>query len=164
MPRLPECIRIHTPSSWSSATSKKWLPLPIVPSCTSTFRTCLSVRWVRGMSRWACHHAWASGVGSACHFPRPAGTTPGMASTNGSSESGSTSARKLVRAAIMPHPMSTPIAAGITAPTVGITLPTVEPFPRWASGIRATWPAMIGSRPSASACASVYGSRSDAQL
>ena len=34
-----------------------------------------------------------------------------------------------VRAAIMPQPMSTPTAAGITAPLVGITEPTVAPIP-----------------------------------
>src|SRR6266498_3704605 len=43
-----------------------------------------------------------------------------------------------VRTAIIPHPMSTPTAAGMIAPSVGSTLPTVAPLPKWASGIRAT--------------------------
>ena len=42
------------------------------------------------------------------------------------------------RAAIMPHPMSTPTADGITAPSVGITEPTVAPMPTCASGMSAT--------------------------
>ena len=42
-----------------------------------------------------------------------------------------------VRTAIMPQPMSTPTAAGMMAPSVGMTEPTVAPLPRWASGIRA---------------------------
>ena len=44
-----------------------------------------------------------------------------------------------VRTAIIPQPMSTPTAAGMTAPSVGMTLPTVAPLPRWASGMSATW-------------------------
>eukprot|EP00095_Tigriopus_kingsejongensis_P009403 maker-scaffold1676_size31565-snap-gene-0.11 protein:Tk09403 transcript:maker-scaffold1676_size31565-snap-gene-0.11-mRNA-1 annotation:"unnamed protein product" len=38
----------------------------------------------------------------------------------------------------MPQPKSTPTAAGITAPTVGITLPMVAPLPKCTSGITAT--------------------------
>ena len=38
--------------------------------------------------------------------------------------------------ATMPHPMSTPTAAGMTACKVGITLPTVEPLPMTASSTR----------------------------
>ena len=34
--------------------------------------------------------------------------------------------------------MSTPTAAGQSAPFVAMTLPTVAPFPRWTSGIAAT--------------------------
>jgi hypothetical protein len=51
-----------------------------------------------------------------------------------------------VRAAIMPQPMSTPTAAGITAPLVGITEPTVAPMPTWTSGITATCLKMNGIR------------------
>ena len=39
--------------------------------------------------------------------------------------------------AIMPQPMSTPTAAGMIAPQVGITEPTVAPMPRCTSGIAA---------------------------
>src|SRR5574338_265486 len=35
----------------------------------------------------------------------------------------------------IPHPISTPTAAGIIAVVVGITLPTVAPFPKWTSGM-----------------------------
>ena len=35
----------------------------------------------------------------------------------------------MVRTAIMPQPMSTPTAAGMIAPLVGITEPTVAPMP-----------------------------------
>jgi len=42
-----------------------------------------------------------------------------------------------VRTAAMPQPMSTPTAAGMIAPSVGITDPTVDPLPRCASGISA---------------------------
>ena len=34
-----------------------------------------------------------------------------------------------VRTAIMPQPISTPTAAGMTAPWVASTVPTVAPFP-----------------------------------
>jgi hypothetical protein len=51
-----------------------------------------------------------------------------------------------VRVAIMPQPMSTPTAAGMIAPRVGITLPIVEPLPRCTSGITARWRKMNGRR------------------
>ena len=40
-----------------------------------------------------------------------------------------------LRTAIIPQPMSTPTAAGMMAPLVGITEPTVAPLPRCTSGI-----------------------------
>jgi hypothetical protein len=43
--------------------------------------------------------------------------------------SGRSPAARLVRTAIIPQPMSTPTAAGMIAPTVGITLPIVAPMP-----------------------------------
>jgi hypothetical protein len=36
----------------------------------------------------------------------------------------------LVLIAAIPHPMSTPTAAGMMAPMVGMTLPTVAPMPQ----------------------------------
>ena len=53
---------------------------------------------------------------------------------------------RLVRTAIMPQPMSTPTAAGMIAPSVGITLPTVAPMPECTSGMTATQRWMNGSR------------------
>ena len=47
----------------------------------------------------------------------------------GSPGTGRSEADKLVLAAIMPQPMSTPTAAGITARSVGMTLPTLDPLP-----------------------------------
>jgi hypothetical protein len=52
--------------------------------------------------------------------------------------SGRSLAVRVVRTAIMPQPMSTPTAAGMMAPTVGMTLPTVAPIPQWTSGMAAT--------------------------
>lgn len=51
-----------------------------------------------------------------------------------------------VRTAIMPQPMSTPTAAGMIAPSVGMTEPTVAPLPRCASGISARCGWMNGMR------------------
>ena len=42
-----------------------------------------------------------------------------------------------VLTAIMPQPMSTPTAAGMTAPLVGMQEPTVAPSPKWQSGMTA---------------------------
>ena len=42
------------------------------------------------------------------------------------------------KGAIIPQPMSTPTVAGITASFVAMTEPTIEPLPKWASGISAT--------------------------
>src|SRR5438309_6683098 len=64
----------------------------------------------------------------------------------------------------MPHPMSTPTAAGMIAPTVGITLPTVAPLPRCASGIRARCGRTKGIDAVRSACARVWSSRIEAKL
>ena len=64
----------------------------------------------------------------------------------------------------MPQPMSTPTAAGMIAPRVGMTEPTVAPLPRWASGISATCGWMNGSEAVVTACARVCSSRMLAQL
>ncbi len=58
---------------------------------------------------------------------RPWGTAFSMARRTFRSESGSSSATSEVCTAIMPQPMSTPTAAGMIAPTVGMTEPTVAP-------------------------------------
>ena len=54
-------------------------------------------------------------------------------------ESGSSSARTDVRMAPIPQPMSTPTAAGETAPRIATTEPTVAPLPKCTSGMAATW-------------------------
>ena len=51
----------------------------------------------------------------------------------------------VVCTAIMPQPMSTPTAAGMIAPLVGITEPTVAPMPQCTSGMTATCLWMNGS-------------------
>src|ERR1700683_1092130 len=60
--------------------------------------------------------------------------------------------------------MSTPTAAGMIAPSVGITEPTVAPLPRCASGIKARCGKMNGSSLARLACSSVPSSSTDAQL
>ena len=75
-----------------------------------------------------------------------------MRPSSGSSVSGSWSSVTSSSAAIMPQPMSTPTADGITAPVVGITDPTVAPIPTCASGMSATWPSTIGRRAVFCAC------------
>ena len=95
--------------------------------------------------------------------PRRPGTARSMRPSSGSSESGSWSSVTSSSAAIMPQPMSTPTADGMTAPLVGMTEPTVAPMPTWASGMRATWPSTIGSRAVFSAWRMVPGSMSLAQ-
>jgi energy-coupling factor transporter ATP-binding protein EcfA2 len=49
--------------------------------------------------------------------------------------------KKLLKVHYSPtkHPISTPTAAGIIAPLLGITEPTVAPIPRCTSGIAAIW-------------------------
>ena len=64
----------------------------------------------------------------------------------------------------MPQPMSTPTAAGMIAPRVGMTEPTVAPLPRWASGISARCGKMNGMVEVVMACSRVLSSRMDAQL
>ena len=79
-------------------------------------------------------HASAWRAGSSRHAPRsfgpplsvrPCGTARSIAARIAPRSSGRSSARRLVRTAIMPHPRSTPTAAGMIAPRVGMTLPTV---------------------------------------
>src|SRR4051794_24485447 len=69
-----------------------------------------------------------------------------------------------VRTAIIPQPMSTPTAAGMIAPSVGMTDPTVAPLPRWASGISAMCGWMKGIPLAVTAWSRVLSARIDAQL
>jgi len=52
----------------------------------------------------------------------------------------------VVCTAIIPQPISTPTAAGMIAPFVATTDPTVAPIPTCTSGIAATWLKMNGMR------------------
>ena len=90
-------------------------------------------------------HASAAGAGASPHEPlsrplklMPCGTACSIAARTSRRLSGRSFAVRVVWTAIIPQPMSTPTAAGITAPTVGMTLPTVAPMPQWTSGITAT--------------------------
>ena len=95
--------------------------------------------------------------------PTPAGIDLPNIPTSGRRSSGSDC--RSVLAAIIPQPMSTPTAAGmIVSDHVGMTLPTVAPMPRWASGISAKCPANPGARDTTSACCRVASSRMLAQL
>jgi hypothetical protein len=60
--------------------------------------------------------------------------------------------------------MSTPTAAGIIAPTVGITDPTVAPFPRWQSLMSAMCGQIKGIADVLRACSRVASSQMLAQL
>jgi hypothetical protein len=84
---------------------------------------------------------------------RPCGTARSIALRSAARSSGRSLARRLVCTAIIPQPMSTPTAAGITAPTVGITLPTVAPIPKCTSGIATTQPWMNGRLAALVSCA-----------
>ncbi len=71
--------------------------------------------------------------------PLPTGTLRSISPRISLSESGKSSAFSEVSTAIMPQPISTPTAAGMIAPLVGITEPTVAPMPKCTSGITAMW-------------------------
>lgn len=72
--------------------------------------------------------------------------------------SGRSAPVRLVRCAIMPHPISTPTAAGMIAPFVGITDPTVAPMPQWQSGMMAMWLWMNGIAAMLSSCCRAWSS------
>jgi hypothetical protein len=89
---------------------------------------------------------------------RPCGTAFSIAWRTPSRLSGRSEAWSEVRAAIIPHPMSTPTAAGMTAPLVGITEPTVAPIPTCTSGIAATCLKMNGIFAARESCSRAFGS------
>jgi hypothetical protein len=103
----------------------------------------------------------AAGGCAPCQLPwsrlprptvRPCGTALSMAARSPRRLSGRSAALSVLRVAIMPQPMSTPTAAGMIAPRVGMTLPIVEPLPRCTSGITARWRKMNGRRAVLSNC------------
>ena len=61
---------------------------------------------------------------------RPCGTAASIADRTPDRLSGRSRALSVVCTAIMPQPMSTPTAAGMIAPFVGITEPIVAPMPQ----------------------------------
>ena len=169
--REPEWSTTQTRISVSTQTSTKWLPEPRVPSClTARFTSSPSVLGM-GLSRNHCSDLPVRARPDSprpflpCSRPTPAGIERPNSPTNGDRSSGSSSRVLVRRTAIMPHPMSTPTAAGMMVSRwVGITLPTVAPLPMWASGIRATCPATPGARESISAWRRVPSSSMLAQF
>ena len=136
----------------------KWLPVPSVPRCCDV-RPAVQARvlgddrarsrapapprprrWPRG-SRARRRGRWGRRCRCGRGAPPPRWPCAGRAGRRAAAP-----ARRLVRTAIMPQPMSTPTAAGMIARRVAITLPTVAPLPRCTSGITATWRWMKGSR------------------
>jgi len=146
------------PAALVDAQLEEWLPEPSVPNCLAAFTARSADSSVAG--RWAASQRSALRFTESWPWPTPAGMTRSTRTSSGSSESGSRSSVTSSSAATMPQPMSTPTAAGITAPRVGITEPTVAPMPTWASGMRATWPSMIGRRAVFSAWRMAPGSMS----
>ena len=170
MPREPEWRTTHTRSVSSRQTSTKWLPEPRVPSWRRALSwskpagcgSGLSFSQRAALPAWA---RWESPLPGLCSRPTPAGMEREKRSTRGVRSRGSALRFLLVRTAIMPQPMSTPTAAGMrVSAKVGMTLPTVAPLPRCASGMSATCPAIPGARESMSACLRVTSSRMLAQF
>ncbi len=118
----------------------KWLPDPSVPSWSShrpqydagSKPASAALR----VSRSSRSRVW-SRVMSGFAAPAESGTDLSIASRSGRRSPGSSAPVNCVRIAIIPQPMSTPTAAGMIAPRVGMTEPTVAPSPRCASGISA---------------------------
>ena len=117
----------------------KWLPEPREPSCSSHFAT----YWagLKPASAASLRSSASRGSAVAVTFrllwPADSGMARSMSSRSGFRSWGRSLSAYWVRTAIMPQPMSTPTAAGMMAPSVGMTDPTVAPLPRWASGISA---------------------------
>src|SRR5215470_4709972 len=167
-PREPLWSMNQTRSASSRQTSMKWLPVPSVPRCTTLFEflilPCLLVIAANLGSRR--RHASTAGAGGFSQAPlsrpravRPCGTARSIAARTSRRLSGRSLAVKVVRSAAIPQPMSTPTAAGMMAPTVGMTLPTVAPTPQWTSGIAATQPRTHGRRATLCSCFAATSSR-----
>ena len=164
MPREPECNITHTVCSVSRHTSMKWLPPPRVPSCF-----CGSLFFRRGyfatMVSWRASSAFHRVATESGVFPQeprsyrprtfeePCGTARSMRERSAASDSGRSLAFNVVCTAIMPQPISTPTAAGMMAPLVAITEPTVAPLPTCTSGITARCECTKGMRAMFVSCA-----------
>ena len=116
----------------------KWFPEPSDPSCIRHFGAICSA-WSTPSSSFEFRNRAAPHSASTRWLERPAesGIADEIARCNAARSPVRSASANWVRTAIMPQPMSTPTAAGMIAPTVGITLPTVAPLPRCASGIKA---------------------------
>ena len=145
----------------------KWLPVPSVPRCLTRVRADASD------VRRRCARSAGRERSQPTVRARPADVAPraaivraavvGAAVRHGAPRSPERMRVEVVRqvgrgegralSAIMPQPMSTPTAAGMIAPFVGITLPTVAPMPRCTSGITATHLWTKGRRATLSSCA-----------
>ncbi|MNO87795.1 hypothetical protein D3C76_792220 [compost metagenome] len=145
-PREPLCSMNQTRSASSRQTSMKWLPVPRVPRCWRllVLSSCGYFAVIARKRPARARQASSAACGTSSQAPRswrpkvlPWGTAFSMALRRPCRLSGRSRAFSEVRAAIMPQPMSTPTAAGMMAPSVGITLPMVEPLPRCTSGITA---------------------------
>ena len=117
----------------------KWLPLPSDPSCSRQLPA-----YVAGSKPFASASASSSAIrGSAVattlrlYRPAESGMARSICSRTARRSAGRSDAANCVCTAIMPQPMSTPTAAGMIAPRVGMTDPTVAPSPRCASGMSA---------------------------
>ena len=75
-----------------------------------------------------------------------------MRERSAANDSGRSLALSDVCTAIMPQPMSTPTAAGMIAPCVAITEPTVAPLPTCTSGITARCECTNGMRAMFASC------------
>src|SRR5688572_25973615 len=159
VPREPECSITHTASASSRQISMKWLPPPSVPICRST----LSGRifgWRLRIAASRCISpdcaSWFSMLSGMRWWsppgPLPTGTPRSIELRRWARSSGRSLARSVVRTAAMPQPMSTPTAAGMIAPRVGTTEPTVAPMPRCTSGMTATHGPTNGSEAMLRSC------------
>jgi hypothetical protein len=163
-PREPECRNSHIRSASSTLTSMKWLPEPRLPSCSRQFGLIASACSRPSSASSSAIRTSEVSESELLYLPALRGTAAEIEACRSSRSDGRSASTYWVRIAIMPQPMSTPTAAGMIAPRVGITEPTVAPLPRCASGMNARCGKMNGIVLVASACARVPSSRIDAQF
>ena len=108
----------------------KWLPPPKVPSASLQFLSYWSgvARVSFASASRALTRTAALGPRRELFFPALIGMRRSMPARTALG-SGMSERSSGVRTAIMPHPMSTPTAAGMSAPWVASTVPTVAPLP-----------------------------------
>jgi hypothetical protein len=121
---------------------------------------CRSVSSVAGEPIAASAGGGADRAVPACALPMPAGMRRSMSGISRRRLSGRSAAVRSVSVAIMPQPMSTPIAYGMMAPAVGMTAPIGGPKPVCASGISATCEGTQASDAARAASSSVLSSTS----